>query len=109
MPEESNSTAKKIGSQIVERTANVAEGGIRNATKFDIKIPNSGANVVNIIDKGVKNAKGKPQWWVRYDGPHRGANFPHINVNEAISGVPDPHTAITAGQLSVSIQCGAKL
>ena len=103
MPEESDNTAKKIGSQIVKRTANAAEGGLRNATKYKIGIQTSKTTVLEIIDKGVKNAKGKPTSWIRYDGPHRGANFPHINMNKAISGVPDPHTPITAGQLAVSI------
>ena len=99
-----NGTGKKVLKHTLNTAGSVAEGGFRNAKNFSIRVPSGGANVVNIIDKTVKNAKGKPTWWVRYDGPHRGANYNHININPTISGVPDPHTAISAAQLSVSIR-----
>jgi len=66
--------------------------------------PGRGATVTGIRDtKGgrVSNSTGKPvgEWGVRVDNAHSGTPTPHINVNEKISGVPDPHTPISATTL----------
>jgi RHS repeat-associated protein len=66
--------------------------------------PGRGATVTGIRDtKGgrVSNSTGKPvgEWGVRVDNAHSGTPTPHINVNEKVSGVPDPHTPISATTL----------
>ena len=95
---------KRFAKNCVNRTANVAEGAARNAANFAIKLPKAGNNVVNIMDKSFKTARGKATWWIRYDRPHRGAMFNHINANPKITGVPDPHTAISAAHLNVCLK-----
>ena len=44
-------------------------------------------SVVTVLDKTVKNAKGKPVPVFRIDGPHAGHNYNHININPKISGL----------------------
>ncbi|XP_069680861.1 uncharacterized protein C13G5.2-like isoform X1 [Periplaneta americana] len=43
----------------------------------------------------VDNATGK--WLVRLDNPHKKLNTPHININDKLTGVRDPHIPIPAG------------
>jgi len=50
---------------------------------------------VNLIKGG--------QWILRLDGPHRGANFDHININPDYWGIPDPHTALPPGGLRAGV------
>lgn len=80
--------------------------GFKCASKgYKIKLPVKGANVVNIIDKNagrVVNGVHKGEWILRVDGPHRGATYNHININEAVSGIKDPHLPISQGTLEVS-------
>ncbi len=51
---------------------------------------------------------GRGAWLIRFDGPHSGAPFPHINLNSQLTGFRDPHTAISPSLLKIAGQ-GAKL
>lgn len=64
--------------------------------------PKRGATVTGIRDTkgGRTNAEGKIKGidMVRIDQPHGKVKTPHINLNEKVTGVPDPHTPLTQGQ-----------
>ena len=64
-------------------------GAVQNALRYKIMVvPNRGANVVNIINKTVLNARGKPTSWIRFS-PGRGTGKfanPHISVDKAFTG-----------------------
>jgi len=66
---------------------------IRAGNNWKIIFDSSTACKVNLIKGG--------QWILRLDGPHRGADFEHININPAYWGIPDPHTALPSGGLRV--------
>ena len=54
---------------------------------------------MNIIDKtrgAVRHGRHVGEWIVRFDKAHKGAQYPHININEAVSGIRDPHIPIGA-------------
>lgn len=72
--------------------------GIKAATRnYKMVLPIKGNNVINIIDKtrgAVRNGRHVGEWVVRFDQAHKGAQYPHININEAISHIPDPHIRI---------------
>ena len=91
--------AKRLGS---------AGGGaisiLKNWARYIVKTNTSRSTIVEIIDKAAKPVKGKPAWWIRFDNPHKNVNYAHINTNPKITGVPDPHTAISSVQLSVCIR-----
>jgi hypothetical protein len=60
--------------------------------------PARGATVTGVRDTHagkVRNGSPVGDAVVRVDNAHPGANSPHININPKISGVPDPHTAIS--------------
>jgi hypothetical protein len=82
----------------VARVGSSANVGIKAATQnYKIVIPSRGNNVVNIIDStrgAVRNGRHVGEWVVRFDQAHRGAPYPHININEGISGIRDPHISI---------------
>ena len=65
--------------------------------------PPRGDTVTGIRDTraGKVNATGMPagQPVIRFDKPDARTTTPHININPKISGVPDPHTPISAGTL----------
>ncbi len=46
-----------------------------------------------------KPGRGLPL--IRFDGPHKGTPFPHINLNPKLTGVRDPHIPISPKLLNV--------
>uniref|UniRef100_A0AC34GB55 Uncharacterized protein n=1 Tax=Panagrolaimus sp. ES5 TaxID=591445 RepID=A0AC34GB55_9BILA len=107
MEKEKLKNVKKGGDQIIKRVGNTAESVLYSAKRYDIKLPAKGA--VNVYDKTIKNAHGKATWTFRIDTPHPGAPTPHLNVNEALSGVTDPHIPISSGQLAAAQTTGKVL
>ena len=66
--------------------------------------PSRGATVTGIRDTKLgrvspKTGKHVGNWVIRIDKPHPKAPTPHININEAISNTPDPHTSISPNML----------
>ena len=65
--------------------------------------PSRGATVTGIRDTKLgrinKSGKHVGSWVIRVDKPHSKAPTPHININEAISNTPDPHTSISPNML----------
>lgn len=66
--------------------------------------PARGSTATEIRDAyaGRINQKtGKPvgDWAVRFDEPHGKVNYPHINTNDKLTGLPDPHTPIPGAAL----------
>lgn len=53
-----------------------------------------------------KNGRGLPL--IRFDGPHKGSMFPHINLEKTLTGFPDPHMPISPRLLNLA-GGGAKL
>ncbi len=45
---------------------------------------------------------------IRFDGPHKGSPFPHINLNPRLTGFRDPHTPISPRLLNLAGK-GARL
>ncbi|CAD6197518.1 unnamed protein product [Caenorhabditis auriculariae] len=76
-------------------TSGFLASAMRNAAHYKVVCKSTTTTVVNVFDKTVISAKGQATSWVRFDNPHPGANYPHINVNYKISGVRDPHTKIS--------------
>ena len=63
--------------------------------------------VAAVMDMLAGN-KGRGLPLVRFDGPHRGAMFPHINLNRTLTGRPDPHLPISPRLLRAA-GAGARL
>ncbi|PAA83168.1 hypothetical protein BOX15_Mlig028838g2 [Macrostomum lignano] len=42
----------------------------------------------------IINGKYYAEWVFRFDMPHKGCNYSHLNINSKIFGFPDPHTPI---------------
>ncbi|KAF1759921.1 hypothetical protein GCK72_008166 [Caenorhabditis remanei] len=71
-------------------------GAAKNAAQYIIKQGGTRwYNGVNIFDKTVRNAKGYPKWFARIDMPTVKNPQAHINVNKAVTGLKDPHMAIS--------------
>lgn len=70
--------------------------GVIQATKNYSIVLNDRTSAVNIIDNVAK------KWFLRIDNAHKNVNFKHINVNKKITGIPDPHTAISGTAFHVS-------
>uniref|UniRef100_A0A7E4VW09 Gly-zipper_Omp domain-containing protein n=1 Tax=Panagrellus redivivus TaxID=6233 RepID=A0A7E4VW09_PANRE len=93
------------GRKTAEVAGDIFKGGARNASRFDIKFNTSRSTAVSIIDNAAKTAKGKPKAWIRYDRPHAGADFNHINVDRVTSkrfhGIKKApnHVPISAGHM----------
>ncbi|EGT51549.1 hypothetical protein CAEBREN_14055 [Caenorhabditis brenneri] len=68
----------------------------QNAGRYIIKDGGTRAyNGLNIFDTAYKTAKGDPKWFARIDHATVKNPVTHINVNKAITGVPDPHIKIS--------------
>jgi len=51
---------------------------------------------------GIRDvAFGKNGWVFRFDRPHAGADFNHLNINPKFSGVADPHIPLPGGAVPV--------
>lgn len=99
--------SERKAAKITAAASNNVNIGAKVATaNYKIHLPTKGANVVNIIDKtrgAVRHGKTVGEWIVRVDGPHKGANFNHININPSVSRMPDPHYPISGATLDVCI------
>ena len=66
--------------------------------------PVRGSTVTGIrnTQAGGTNASGKTKGVdvVRVDEPHGQLKTPHLNINEKVTGIPDPHTPLTKGQFN---------
>lgn len=104
---------------ITESTSNSIVGPIAEGIATSVLLPSRygleparGATVTGIRDlsAGRVNAAGNAvgDWLVRLDSPHKGTNFPHINLNPNLTGVSDPHLKISPGMLR-SAGTGARI
>lgn len=69
--------------------------------------PRGSASAAMIIDKQRGPVKGTPpkprgEWVIRFDGPDSGTPHPHVNINERITGVKDPHTRVSPQTLKLA-------
>ncbi|XP_055914361.1 uncharacterized protein C13G5.2-like [Eupeodes corollae] len=55
-------------------------------------------NVMRRIDKG----NNTNNWLLRFDNPHKGAPFPHINIRHKYTGIQDPHLKLPPGSITVA-------
>jgi WXG100 family type VII secretion target len=69
-----------------------------------------GNTTVAMLMDMLSGKPGKGLWAIRFDGPHGGTPFPHINLNPKISGFPkpDPHFPISPRLLNMA-GTGARL
>ncbi|CAL2038484.1 unnamed protein product [Caenorhabditis brenneri] len=71
-------------------------GAAKNACRYIIKDGGTRAyNGLNIFDTAFKTSKGDPKWFARIDHATVKNPVTHLNVNKAITGVPDPHIKIS--------------
>lgn len=52
-------------------------------------------NSTNTKFKVIALSGRKPTTIVRWDHPHIGHEYPHINISPAVSGRPDPHIRLS--------------
>lgn len=98
--EMADNTEESTGKKYTKRCATGLGNGtaarhLTNGRNYRIRYDTSQTTVVNVIDKTV-GRRGAPV--VRLDGPHRGAEFNHININPRVSGRPDPHLNVGGGR-----------
>ncbi|GAA0563630.1 RHS repeat-associated core domain-containing protein [Chitinophaga japonensis] len=96
LPKYVSAPANAVGS-----TAKGALFGLNGRYQLE---PVRGATVTGLRDTQlgrISKTTGKAvgEWAVRVDNPHGGAPTPHLNINPKVTGVPDPHTPISAGTL----------
>jgi RHS repeat-associated protein len=104
------------GIPVVNGTGNLAKGFLFGLSlQYQIE-PTRGATVTGIRDTkaGGTNAAGKAKGIdvVRVDQSHgkgKSAIGPHLNINEKVTGVPDPHTKLTTGQFNALNATGKTL
>ncbi len=83
-----------------------------SSQRYQTVVPKGNSTVAQINDTQAGRIKdGKPvgDWVARADKPHGKVTTPHINVNPTISGVPDPHTAISGKTLAALEGAGKAL
>jgi hypothetical protein len=92
---------KKTSEKCVKAGSDFLKGSkLSNAGHaYKIKLNPSKSCAISVIDKAVK---GKNNWIIRFDGPHKNVGFNHININSKISGVTDPHLPLPPGGLSAA-------
>ena len=56
-------------------------------------IARGNTTVAMLMDMLANRGRGLPL--LRFDGPHGGTQFPHINIHPRLTGVPDPHLPIS--------------
>jgi RHS repeat-associated protein len=93
------------GMPVVNGVGNSSKGFVFGLSlQYQVE-PTRGATVTGIRDTkgGGTNAAGKPKGIdvVRVDQAHghgKAAIGPHLNINEKVTGLPDPHTPLTNNQ-----------
>uniref|UniRef100_A0A7E4VV03 Gly-zipper_Omp domain-containing protein n=1 Tax=Panagrellus redivivus TaxID=6233 RepID=A0A7E4VV03_PANRE len=66
--------------------ADAVVNAVADAANYNVEYPsNRRSTAVSIVDNAAKTVKGKPKAWIRYDRPHPGADFNHINVDRVTS------------------------
>ena len=65
---------------------------------LNIKTFSNGSSTFGVRDMACTS---KNSWLLRVDGPHKGAEFHHLNINPELTGVPDPHLWLPTGSAQV--------
>lgn len=68
--------------------------------KYAVKVSNKKTTAVNILMAGEgRNVKS---WFLRFDNPHAGCTYPHLNIRQKFTGFKDPHLKLSPGSLQVA-------
>jgi hypothetical protein len=65
--------------------------------KYILKVPESGTTVLSIQMKVYHKYLN----YIRFDGPHKGFMYNHININPRITKMPDPHIEISPKAMEI--------
>jgi hypothetical protein len=92
------------GSNIIGNTAKGIDMDRTVPQRFRLEPPR-GDTQTGIRDTKAGKVRGTPpkpvgDWVIRADRPHKGTNYPHININPKATGKPDPHIKISPGTLN---------
>lgn len=105
MDDEKEKLRKKIPRIVKNVTKTIAEpikakGVHANILKnrYTLRSANR-TSVLSVVDTSVGQ---NGRWLLRIDRPHANTNFNHININERLTRLPDPHIPISSATVSVS-------
>lgn len=81
---------QKENHEVKKTVDGVAVGSSYNAWNYVVETAGRKSNMVIVRDKSAVSALGNYKSWVRLDAPHGKVDYYHLNVNPAVTGVPDP-------------------